>query len=198
MDKKKLLVCVSVWMRVWLSYKEHRGKQLTGWSMDSAAPCHNQNKWLAEAKKWQFYLIHHKTQEKRVHNCDNTFCTSFFFTGILFAFHPTVHIVAQIAFTLLSVVFKVWCVMLESCKVGLPYTWTFSSTDARWDWNLGNSEANSRTWTLCHAPQTIPEQFLQRGGGILSCWKMPLPSGNTTGMKGRTWFRWVVCFNITS
>ena len=73
------------------------------------------------------------------------------------------------------------------CPVGCnveptgPWIWLVPARprDAQSDWDLGNSEARSAPWSLCHVPQFIPELFFHCGGahcpagGGTAIWESP-------------------------
>ena len=60
---------------------------------------------------------------------------------------------------------------LKSCKLwggaAVDLTDSAYTTDAQYDWDLGNLEARATPWTLCHVLQTFPEHFVQCGRRII-------------------------------
>ncbi len=81
---------------------------------------------------------------------------------------------------------------LVSWEVGPPWIGLVCSshpTDARLDWDLGNSEAKSTPQTHCWAPKTIPEPFLLCGRAHYpaekghSHWGIPFPWKGVHGLQ---------------
>lgn len=84
-----------------------------------------------------------------------------------------------------------WCLVPEplsrvSCEVGswwIELTFLVNPIDYWLYWDLDTLEAKSTSWTVCHVPQTIPEQFSNFYRVHYSV-KRPLPLRSTVAKKG--------------